>query len=67
MQLKLKMSIFHRDILRPWMVFLVDISQMLLIHMGIDLRGSNIGMPQHFLHAPQVGPALQQMRAKTMP
>jgi hypothetical protein len=35
--------------------------------MRVDLRGSDISMAQHGLHAAQVGTALQQMRRECVP
>jgi len=34
--------------------------------MRIDLRGADIGVPQHGLNAPQVRATFQQMRGKRM-
>jgi hypothetical protein len=36
-------------------------------HVRVDLRGSNIGMTEHGLHATQIGPAFQQMSCKGVP
>src|SRR5882672_8689360 len=49
------------------MMRLVNLLQPLFHHMGIDLRGGNIGMSQHQLYRPQVGPALQQVRGEAVP
>ena len=45
---------------------LVDLAQPLVVDMGVNLRGSDIDMAQHLLHAPQVGPAPEQVRGETM-
>ena len=34
--------------------------------MRIDLRRSNIGMPEHFLNDPQIAAIIQQVRGKTV-
>ena len=36
-------------------------------HMRIVLRGRDVFMPQHFLHMPQVGAAIQQVGCERMP
>ena len=36
-------------------------------YMRVDLRGRNIGMPEHDLNRPKIGAALKQMRRKRMP
>ena len=33
---------------------------------GVDLRGREIFVPEHFLHAPQVGPIVQHVRGETV-
>ena len=40
---------------------------MLEIKMSIDLRGSDMRMPQHFLHGTQIAAGLQQMGGKGVP
>src|SRR3954466_14992919 len=30
-------------------------------HMGVNLRGPDVGMSQHRLHAPQISPTLEKM------
>jgi hypothetical protein len=42
----------------------VHTSKILTIHVGVDLRGGNIGVTEHLLHRTQVGAALQQMGRK---
>ena len=53
---------------RLWagMIFFVDFVQVFLIDMSIYLGGGDIGMAEHFLHAAQVGTALEQVCAKTV-
>ena len=36
-------------------------------HVRVDLRGGNVGVPQHDLHAAQVRAALHQVRGETVP
>ena len=36
------------------------------VHMRVNLRRRNIGMPEHLLDDPQIRPALQQMRREGM-
>ena len=38
----------------------------LLIDMRIDLRRRNIGVAEHLLNNPQIGPVPEQMRRETM-
>lgn len=40
---------------------------MLEIKMSIDLRGSDMRMPQHFLNGTQITAGLQQMGSERMP
>lgn len=40
---------------------------MLEIQMSIDLRGSDMRMPQHFLNGTQISAGLQQMGGERMP
>src|SRR5919106_6873991 len=35
--------------------------------MGVELRGAEIGVPEHLLDAPQVGAALEQVRGEGVP
>ena len=41
--------------------------QPLLIHMRVNLRRRNIGMPEHFLDDPQIGAVAEKMRRETVP
>jgi hypothetical protein len=45
---------------------LVDFSQSLLVDVGIDLRGGNVDVAEHFLDASQVGAAGEQVRRKAV-
>jgi hypothetical protein len=49
------------------MKFPVNRFQPLLIHVGINLRRRNVGVPEHFLNDPQIGAVAQQMRRETVP
>ena len=40
--------------------------QVLEIHMGVNLRGADVGMSEQFLHAPQVAARLEQVGGKGM-
>src|ERR1700691_1243574 len=44
----------------------IDLLQSLLDHVRVDLRGRDIGMAQHHLYGPQIGPTIEQMSRKTM-
>ena len=35
--------------------------------MGVNLRGGDAGVAQHFLNLPQIGAAGEHVRGKTMP
>ena len=48
----------------PRMRCIIDLRQMLEIKMGINLRGADTGVPQHFLHRAQVATGLQQVGGK---
>ena len=48
------------------MELFMDGFQTALFHMGVDLGGRNIGVPQHFLDDPQIGPVSQKMGGKRM-
>ena len=49
------------------MVFLVCFRQTLRLHMGIDFRCADIGMPQKHLDRPEIRAALKKMRGERMP
>ncbi len=42
----------------------MDRLEALLIHMGIDLCGGNVGVPEEFLDDPQVCAVLKQVSGK---
>ncbi len=44
-----------------------QLRQLLLLHMGVDLRRRDVGMPQQFLDDAQVGPAFEQVAGEGMP
>ena len=44
----------------------VDGLQPLLIDMRVNLRGRNVGMPEHLLDDAQIGAVAEQVRGKTM-
>ena len=44
----------------------VDRRQMLEIQVSIDLSGPDIGVPEQFLHSPQITAGLEQMGCKRM-
>jgi hypothetical protein len=39
------------------------LAQVLSRHLGVDLRGADVGVAQHLLDVPDVGPALAQVGA----
>ena len=41
--------------------------QSLLIHVRINLRGGNVGVPEHLLNDPQISAVAQKMRRETVP
>ena len=49
------------------MELFMDGFQTALFHVRVDLGRRNIGVPQHFLNDPQIGPVSQQMGRKRMP
>ena len=42
----------------------MDSFQLTAIDLGVDLRGGDGGMPEHFLNDSQIGPSGQQVRGK---
>ncbi len=48
------------------MELLMNPPQSLMVHVRIDLRRPDIHMAQHFLDAPQIRPAAQQVRGEAM-
>src|SRR5690349_856052 len=49
------------------MELLVDRAQILSIHVGVDLRGGEIGVAQHLLQRAKVGTALEQVSGEAVP
>ena len=45
-------------------VFLADVGA---VHVGVDLRGRDIGVAEHFLDGAQVSPALKQVGGEGVP
>ena len=45
----------------------VHLLQTALVHMGVNLGRGDVGMAEHFLNYPQVGPMIQEVRGKGMP
>ncbi len=45
----------------------MDAPKAVIIHMGINLRGFNVGVSQHFLQGSQINAAGEQMRRETVP
>src|SRR5256885_1826578 len=52
--------------LASWMILLVHLPKVLAVHMRVDLRRRNVGMPEHFLDGAQIGAAFEQMRRERM-
>lgn len=38
-----------------------------VIHVGVELRGGDAGVAEHFLDVPQVGSTGEQVRGEAMP
>ena len=51
----------------PRMSPLVGPSNVVGCHVGVDLGGGDIGVAEHRLHAPQVGPPFQQVGRERVP
>ena len=49
------------------MRLVVDLGEVLKIEMGVDLRGTDIRMPQQLLHRTQVTARLQHVAGKGVP
>src|SRR5215210_1482764 len=49
------------------MELFVDRPEVLPIHMGVDLRGRQVRMTQHFLHRPEIGAAFEQVSREAVP
>ena len=43
----------------PWMKLVMDVFQLVLVHMGVNLSCGNVGMAEHFLDDSQVRTARQ--------
>jgi hypothetical protein len=46
--------------------FVVYLFQTRVVDVGVDLRGGDAGVAEHFLHLAQVGAAGEQMRCECM-
>lgn len=44
----------------------MDVFQPMGVYMGVNLRGGDIGMSEHFLYASEIGPAGKQLCGKGM-
>src|SRR5439155_22526866 len=53
--------------LGPWMSLIIRAPQPLSSDMGVNLCGNEVGMPQQFLHAPQISAGAQHVRRITVP
>ena len=42
----------------------MHLPQVLPIHVGVDLRGGDVHVPEHLLHGTEVGAPLQQVRGE---
>src|SRR5687768_14067908 len=51
----------------PRMILPVDAPQVLAIHMGVDLRGGDVGVTEHLLNGAQVGAPFEQMGGEGVP
>ncbi len=49
------------------MIPAVHLLELRFVHMSVDLRRGNVGMPEQFLNDPQIGTAGQQVGCKTVP
>ena len=49
-----------------WMRRIVGLGEILKIQMGVDLRGTDAGVAQHFLHCAQIAGRLQHVAGKGM-
>jgi hypothetical protein len=45
----------------------VDGFQALLIDVSVNLRGRNVGVAEHFLNDPEIGPIAEQMGGEAVP
>ena len=53
--------------LSTWVELTVHFLQASFIHVGVDLRGADIRVAEHFLNDSQVGPTTEQMCRKAVP
>ena len=52
----------HRpEILLPGMKFAMDFAESLVVHVGVDLGGDDVGVAEEFLDDPQVRPAREHV------
>ena len=49
------------------MKLVVDRLETRRVDVGVNLRGGDAGMAEHFLHLPQVGTATEHVRGEAMP
>ncbi len=56
-----------RTLSGPWVVFAVNGLEPIAVHVRVDLRCADVGVPQKLLNDAQVGPALQQVRCEAVP
>src|SRR6476661_8380875 len=49
-----------------WMITPMDLSQILPIHVGVDLRGGDVHMPKHLLDRAEIGPPFQEVGGEGM-
>ena len=50
----------------PWVGFVVGFCQLLVIQVGVNLRGAQVAVAEHFLHCTQVARRFQHMAGKRM-
>jgi hypothetical protein len=58
---------FRAKLLGARVMRLVNLFQSLFHHVRVNLSSGNIRMPKHHLHGAKIGPAIEQMRGKTVP
>src|SRR5512143_2929769 len=46
---------------RPWMILLVHLSEVLPVHVGVNLCRRDVGVAEHLLHRAEVRPALEKV------
>lgn len=52
--------------LRSWVMVLVGLHEMLLVEVGVDLGGGDVGVAKQFLNDPQVSSAFEEVGGKRM-